>query len=311
MVVENFGPGVIDRLALGYETVKQINPRAIFASLKGFNAECPWSEFNALDPVIQAACGATSVTGEMDNPRRPHPPLADIPTGITLCTGILAALVQRESTGQGQRVFVSMLDNGIHYARHPYARHVATGAKPERRGNMPSDPTDLEFAEAFRCAGGGMNDFCVVEIDSDDEWRAVTTATGLPGLGSDPRFLTRELRRQHAAAICEWLAPWFATRSKHEAMETLLRARVRAAAVLTPYDVMQHRDRLLADDTLADIVVSDGSSVKTLAWPVRFSNFRAPLRTGPSQGQHTDAVLHDLLGYSSEEIVALREEHAI
>ena len=259
VVVENFGPGVIDRLGLGYETVKQINPRAIFASLKGFNAECPWSEFNALDPVIQAACGATSVTGEMDNPRRPHPPLADIPTGITLCTGILAALVQRESIGGANACSSRCWTTGS--TMHVIPTHATSQAGPSPNAAGTCRLTQPTWSSR------GLPLPRRPDRTTTASWKLTQTTSGEPSPVRQGFTRWAEIQDFKLASCVARMRQPSVPRSrpgspvgrKHEAMETLLRAGVRAAAVLTPYDVMQHKDQLLGEDTLADIVVADGA----------------------------------------------------
>lgn len=311
VLVENFGHGTMERLGLDYESVRKLNSRLVYASIKGFDPGTPWERYTAFDPIIQAFVGATSITGHSDGlPLRPSPSLCDIGTGVALTAGILAALVQRESTGEGQRVFASLFDSAIHYLRSNFAGYVASGVAPVRNGNLDPDPSFKGYCEAFQCAGGGQNDYCVVELDSDDEWRSIVSVTQLTVLGEDPRFSAVALRYENSSALSEALAPWFLGRTKIEAMDQLLAGGVRAAAVLTPYDISRDAS-LRAEDTFEELVLSDGSSVKTLAWPVKFDHYTPPPTLGPGLGAHTDEVLRDLLGYGDEEIAELRERRAI
>lgn len=311
VVAENFGPGSMERLGLDTDTVRRMNPRAILASLKGFTPGTPWENILAYDPMGKATSGIMSITGHADGPPlRPGPSLGDLGTGLAFAIGILAGLVQRQRTDQGQRVFTSMLDVSIHFARDAYAATVATGLTPARNGNLDPDPHVRSFTDALRCLGDQMNDFCVVEIRDDADWHALLGTTGLQTLGEDPRFATVQLRHINATALHDALALWFVTRTKFDAMRALVRAGVPSSAVVAPVDVM--RDRALwGQSAFVDVTKSDGTEVKMLGWPVRLSRCDRSLPLAPSLGRETRTVLSDLLGYRDEEIEQLRGAEVI
>lgn len=306
VVVENFGPGAMERLGLDEATIFEINPRVIYASLKGFNPDSPWGGHLAYDNIVQSAAGAVSVTGYRDGPSdKLGTSWCDIGTGANLALGIVAALFHRARTGEGQRVFISMFDAAIHYMRPVISQYVASGVVPFRNGNLDPNPTIKTFRETFACQGELGNNFCLLEIDTDSEWRLLLEATQMTALGADPRFATRELRHQNADALREALAPWFATRTKMEAMDILLNAGVHAAVVFTAHDFMQEPS-LWGEETFAGMPLADGTTLTSLAWPVKFSGFTPALKLGPGWGEHTDEILARL-GYSVEEVARLRE----
>jgi formyl-CoA transferase len=162
VMVENFAPGTIDRLGFGYEAVKAINPRIVYAQLKGFGADGPYADLLAFDPIAQAAGGAVSLTGEPNGrPLKPGPTIGDSGAGLSCVIGILAALYQREATGHGQRVEVAMQDAVINLCRIAYARQAMTGRAAERYGNS-SQLGSTGPSEVYPCKGGGPNDYCYV-----------------------------------------------------------------------------------------------------------------------------------------------------
>ncbi|HKF78203.1 MAG TPA: CoA transferase, partial [Candidatus Dormibacteraeota bacterium] len=155
--VENLRPGSVERLGLGYEAVRELNPRLVYAQVKGFPADGPYGEFLSFDPIGQAVGGAVSLTGTPDGrPLKPGPTIADTGTGLHCAIGILAALHQRERTGLGQRVEVAMQEAVINYCRISYARQALTGRGAERAGNRSqlglTAPSDV-----FPCRPGGPN----------------------------------------------------------------------------------------------------------------------------------------------------------
>jgi crotonobetainyl-CoA:carnitine CoA-transferase CaiB-like acyl-CoA transferase len=311
VVVENFGHGAMERLGLGYDDVRTFAPHVIYASVKGFNPESPWANFLAYDPVCQAAAGASSLTGHPDGrPIRPVVPASDTGAGSGLLAGVMAAILQRDVTGEGQAVFISMFDAVIHFLRPHIAEYLATGVVPSRNGNLHPSPLQLGYCEAIPCRGGGANDYCVVEINNDDQWRALLSVTGLGKLAEVPEFRSVEARHRHAPDVTSALSAWFSERTKQQAMEELLRGGIRAAAVMTPFDIMQ-APNLWGDDTFEELKLPDGSVVKALAHPMKFGAFRYPIDTGPAWGEHTREVLTGLLGYSEQEVKTLLERGVV
>jgi len=166
IVAENLGPGVMDRLGLGWEAVKALNPRVIYASVKGFGSYGPYSGFKCFEPVAQATSGAMSVTGEAGGPPLVNGAnIGDSGTGMHLTIGILAALVQRQSTGRGQLVEVAMQEAVLNLTRVKFTQTLATGKPLERSGNRS---TTGGWSDLIRCAGNGTNDYVYITIPPDN-----------------------------------------------------------------------------------------------------------------------------------------------
>ena len=199
--VENFGPGVIERLGFGWERVRTLNPGIVYASVKGFSPDSPYADFLSFDMIGQAAGGALSITGEEGGrPIRPGPTIGDTGTGLHCAIGVLGALIQRQRTGRGQRVEVSMQDAVTNYCRVSYAEVLARGTSPTRTGNRvglgPTAPMDV-----FACKGEGPDDYCYVYATRahNGHWVRLLRAIGREDRLDDPRFATPALRGEHRA----------------------------------------------------------------------------------------------------------------
>src|SRR5213078_2839109 len=222
IVVENFGPGAIERLGFGYDTLRRINPRIIAASVKGFGTTGPYADYKSFEWIAQAMGGVMSLTGLPDSPPlRTEAGLGDTGAGLHCAIGILAALVQRQHTGEGQRVEVAQQDAVLNLVRIHLREHYVTGTPVPRRGNrsVAAGPSNL-----YRCRPFGPNDYVFVHVATLDMWRILTRILGRPELGDDPRLADRQARAQHAGEIDPLIEAWTEKRTKHEAMEILARA---------------------------------------------------------------------------------------
>ena len=190
IVAENLGPGVMERLGLGWEAVKALNPRAIYASVKGFGSYGPYSGFKCFEPVAQATSGAMSVTGEAGGPPMVNGAnIGDSGTGMHLTIAILAALVQRQSTGRGQLVEVAMQEAVLNLTRVKYTQTLANGSPLARTGNRSATGG---WSDLLQCAGTGSNDYVymIIPPDNPEMFEAVTEVIGRADLRADDRFAT-------------------------------------------------------------------------------------------------------------------------
>ena len=185
VLVENFGPGALDRLGLGYDALAEINPRLVYATIKGFGTYGPYSDFKSFEPIAQAMGGAMSVTGFPDNPPTyMYPAIGDSGTGMHMAIGILAALQQRHASGRGQHVEVSMQDAVVNLIRVSLRDHQRFGHAMPRSGNQLGRNVP---GTTYACAPGGPNDYVYIYAQPQ-MWPAVLGVIGRPELAADRRF---------------------------------------------------------------------------------------------------------------------------
>src|ERR1700752_4653413 len=198
VLVENFGPGALDRLGLGYAALAKVNPRLIYATIKGFGTYGPYSGFKSFEPIAQAMGGAMSVTGFPDNPPTyVYPAIGDSGTGMHMAIGILAALNHRHLTGKGQHVEVSMQDSVVNLIRVSLRDHQRFGKPMQRQGNQLGKTVP---GTTYACAPGGPNDYVFIHAQPQ-MWKPLINAMGQLELADDPRFATPDSRWEHRAAL--------------------------------------------------------------------------------------------------------------
>jgi formyl-CoA transferase len=315
VVAENLGPGVMNRLGLGYEEVKKLNPRAVYASVKGFGSYGPYSGYKCFEPVAQATSGAMSVTGEANGPPLVNGAnIGDSGTGMHLAMAILAALVQRGRTGQGQLVEVAMQEAVLNLTRVKFTHTLATGKPLQRSGNR--SPTG-GYSDLIRCAGasekdGDVNDYIyiIVPPDNPEMFHAAMDAIGRPELKEDERFKTAAARARNGAALTEVLEGWTRSRKKHEVMRAFASRGIVCGAVLDTAEVLQD-PHLRERGTIVDLEHPTRGKFSTIISPLRLSDSPLEARRAPLYGEHTADVLRDLAGYSADEVEDLRQKGII
>ncbi len=310
VVVENMAPGTIERLGLGYDDVKKINPGIIYCQIKGFGTGSPYEKSLAFDMIAQAAGGTISVTGDADRPPvKPGPSLGDTGTGMLMAISILGALYKRAKTGQGRRLQVAMQDAMIHYMRVPFSRTQLTGKPVLRDGTSRSTPGGLTPNALYPCNPGGPNDYVYVFCSraNPEHWQRLLKVMGRQDLEGDPRYDTQDARAQHSAEVDEIIATWTRKHTKEEAMTLIGAASVPAGAV---FDTLE----LLNDPSFAERGIMQTidhpttGKVKMPAWPVRFDGDPPKVKPSPLLGEHVDDVLGSWLGMGAKDVAALRQE---
>jgi CoA:oxalate CoA-transferase len=307
VLVENYKPGTMEKLGLGYEKVRKINPRIIYVSGSGFGQYGPYAGKPAYDVVVQAMGGVMSITGEEGGPPvRPGVSYGDIAAGLFLCTATLAALQERHQSGQGQYVDISMLDCQVTVQENAFVRYLNTGEIPRALGTrhpvmtpFQTFPTqDGYIAVALR---GGVNDqwplFCAV-IDRVD-------------IIDDPRFTDGWSRTQNYPALEPILTAAMKTRTTQKWMEALEQAGIPCGPV---NDIAQAADdpQIAARDMIVIVQHPEAGEFKLVNSPFKFS--RTPCKVehvSPELGEHTEDVLKQLLGMTPEEIGKLKDSGAI
>jgi formyl-CoA transferase len=305
--VENFGPGVVEKLDLDYDAVRQANPSIIYGRIKGFGSSGPYAGYKCFDPVALAAGGAFSVTGEEDGPPLPPgPTIGDSGTGVQMALALCAAYVQKLRTGEGQLVEISMQEAVTYFMRTMIALGSKRGtAATPRRGTGRGALTRL-----YPCAPGGPNDYVYIMAITTRMWQGVCAAIGRPELAQDPRFASGALRRENAPALIEAIEAWTRTHTKSEAMRVLAEAGVPASAVLDTVDL--HTDPHLIERGFVKTVEHETmGELRLLGWPPRLSRSSVELEAAPLLGRHTDAVLRGELALSDAEVAELRARGAI
>ena len=303
VLVENMAPGAIERLGFGYDAMRQLNPRLIFAQIKGLASDGPRANYLCFDMIAQSIGGSLSTTGVAgEEPLKPGANLGDTGAGMHCVTGIVAALCQRQKTGRGQRVEVAMQEVVINFNRNAFASYLASGKPPERSGSR----------SIYACKGGGPNDYCYIPVlDADDgQWQRALRAIGREDLAGDPRFATEHERHKHSDEVDTLLSAWCVERTKVEAMDTLQAAHVPAGAVLDTEDLIS--DSHLRKIGMFPTVIHPVRGPVTLpGWPVRMSGSHVPVECAPLLGAHTGEVLSEWLGFSKEQIDEFRNTAAV
>jgi formyl-CoA transferase len=310
IVAENLGPGVMQRLGLGYEAVKELNPRLVYASVKGFGSYGPYSAYKCFEPVAQATSGAMSVTGEAGGPPMVNGAnIGDSGTGMHLAMAILAALVQRHRTGRGQLVEVAMQEAVLNLTRVKYTQTLANGTPLDRTGNRSATGG---WSDLVRCAGSGKNDYVymIVPPDNPEMFEAATEVIGRPELRTDERFATAAARAKNGAALTAEIERWTQGREKHEVMKAFASRGIVCGAVLDTAEVLAD-PHLRERETIFDLEHPTRGRYSVIGSPLRLSDSPIAAARAPLKGEHTAEVLQSLAGYSPDEIEGLRRKQVI
>ena len=294
--VENFSPGVIDRLGLSWDVLSERNPRLIYAQVKGFAEDSPYRDFPCFDPIAQGFAGGSAITGEPDGlPMKPGPDVGDTGTGMVLVGAILAALYQRERDGLGQRVQIAMTDQVATFMRIHFGWPIERQMDTPRFGNRPPFLVTTAPSDIFPCPPFGPSDYVHIHAGSDRQWERMAKLMGREDMLGDERFATMASRGEHKAEVDAAVRAWTATLDKMAAMAALGAAGVPAGALRSTTEVLNDGD--LRERGIFVTVDDPGRGKVTIpAYPVKMS--RSPVRvTAPPQpGQHTAEVLRDWLG---------------
>jgi len=305
ILVENFRPGVTARLGIDYETVRGLNPRLVYVSISGFGQTGPLAHRAAYDHVVQALGGIMSVTGWPESsPTRVGDAIGDVVAGIYGSWGALAALLQRERTGQGQHVDVAMLDSIISLQIVSLSQIVGGGNLPNRIGNAHPISAPMD---SYKARDGHI----IIAVANDALFGRLVRAIGKDDLNKDARFATDGERFKHQQELRLIIEEWTTLRSVEEISDLLDVAGVPAAPISNLAQALesphaQHR-RLLRT-----VQHSRAGAVRVMPQPVQFSGM--PFDTdyvAPSLGEHTDEVLRDELGLTAADISGLRARGVI
>ena len=308
VVVENMGPGVMDRLGIGYEALKRLNPRIIGASVKGFASGGPYEDHKSFEWIAQAMAGAMSMTGSPDGPpTKAIGGLADTGAGLHTAIGILAAIIQRQATGKGQQVEVAQQEAVVNLLRIHLRESYATGKPAPRQGNRSAAAAPSNI---YRCRPGGPNDYVFIHCATVDMWKALTRIVGRPEMADDPRYHDRRDRVQIVDEIDGMIEAWTGERSKHEVMEIMAGAGVPCGAVLDSTEVLgdpHMRQRRF----VTDLEHPRRGPYPMPGNPVRLSDSPTDVTRSPMLGEHNTEVYSRLLGYKPDQLDQLKRDGVI
>ena len=299
VLIENHRTGTMERLGLGYETLSENNPGLIYCEISGFGRTGPMAHLRGFDLTTQGYSGIMSVTGEGEGrpPVKCAPPITDITAGILAAMGVLAAHIERLETGRGQKIDTSLFEAGITQTFWQAAMTLATGVSPGPLGS--AHPMSAPY-QAFETSDGWIT----VGGSNQVNWLRLVEVVGLPELAEDPRFLQNADRIQNVEALASILGDCFKTRPREEWLELLEQGGVPAGPVASIGEMLT-LPQTLARDMVVEVQHSQLGPVRTLGFPVKFSDTPASIDRGaPLLGEHTPEVLAEL-DYTDEEIAEL------
>jgi crotonobetainyl-CoA:carnitine CoA-transferase CaiB-like acyl-CoA transferase len=303
VLIHNFRNGVVERLGLGYDAIKALNPGIVYCSISGFGAVGPLRESPANDLVIQAHSGLLGITGTpAGEPVRNPTPVCDITAGLYAVVGILAALRHRDRTGRGQHIETNMLEGQFNMLNYMYVDYWLNGIVPQKMGteNRMGLPN-----QAFATSDGWV---CVIAAN-EETWHRCCAALDADGLATDPRFRTLADRSRHRSELTAALAAVIGGYTTQECLERLEHARVPCAPVNTLPEATEHPQFGALSDAggIVEMEVGDLGPVKLVMSPLHLSEAPVSARLPPPRlGQHTDEVL-GAVGYTADEVERLRD----
>ena len=325
VMVENFGPGALDRMGFTWERILELNPKMILASVKGFSDGHHYEDLKVYENVAQCAGGAASTTGFWDGPPTVSAAaLGDSNTGMHLAIGILTALRQRDKTGRGQKVACSMQDAVLNLCRVKLCDQL----RLDRLGYLEEYPqyphgkfTDV-VPRGGNAGGGGQPGWVLKCKDWETDpnayiyftiqgqaWAPICDAIGKPEWKTDPLYMTPKARQPHIMDIFGTIEVWLADKTKFEAVDVLRKFDIPCAPVMSMKELSVDPS-LRASGTIAEVQHKERGTYLTVGSPIKFSDMKVEITGAPLLGEHTDEVLAEL-GYSADKIATLHAAKAV
>jgi formyl-CoA transferase len=305
VLVENFKRGGLDAMGLGYQTLGELNPRLIYCSITGYGEGSPYQDRPGYDFAIQAMSGLMSITGEPEGePQKFGVAITDVLTGLYACMSILAALQERERSGLGQRIELSLLDSALAALINVASSYLNTGEAPIRYGNAHAQVVPYQ---AFKAS----DQYFVLAVGNDLQFRVLARLIGAPELAEDARFATNPGRIVNREALMERLEPIFAAQPAEHWLALFAENGVPAQPINTVPQALAD-PHVAAREMVVEVPHPTAGSVRLMGVPYKLSRTPAGIkRHPPLLGEHTEQVLRERLGMSAEEIARLRSEGAI
>ncbi len=321
IMMENFGPGVLERLGFPFERIHKLNPRIIIASIKGFGSSGPYADFKAYENVAQAMGGSMSTTGFDDGPPLvTGAQIGDSGSGLHLAIGILAALNQRHSTGKGQYVEVAMMDGVMNLCRVKFRDHqrLTRGELTEYSvptykgmGEVPRAGNDSgggQLGNAIHCKPHGANDWLYVVVQ-EAVWeplaKRIGPELGMPDLATDPHLATIGERRKNQSLMWTLINKFAENYTKREFMAILNPLDVPCGPIMSTED-LANDEHVRGRDMWVELDHPERGKWYNVGMPIKLSASPAVIKRSPTLGEHTEEILRDVLGYSDEQIGKLK-----
>jgi len=325
VLVENFGPGALDRMGFSWERIQELNPKLIMASVKGFSEGHSYEDLKVYENVAQCAGGAASTTGFWDGPPTVSAAaLGDSNTGMHLAIGILTALMQREKTGKGQKVSCSMQDAVLNLCRvklrdqqrldkvgyleeYPQYPHGTFSDVVPRGGNAGGGG---QPGWVLKCKGWETDPNAYIYFTIQGHaWEPITKAIGKPEWATDPAYMTAQARQDKIFDIFTTIEEWLKDKTKYEAVDILREYDIPCAPVFSMKELAESPD-LRKSGSIVEVDHKVRGKYLTIGSPIKFSDLEIKVKPSPVLGEHTDEVLRDL-GYGKEDIARLHAAKAV
>lgn len=305
VVTENFKPGTMEKLGIGYEVLKEINPKIIFASTSGFGQTGPYSNRPAYDGVIQAMGGIMSITGQKGGePTRVGPSIADIIAGLFTAIGVLSALNKRAHTGEGMNVDVSMLDCQVGVLENAISRYFVTGESPKPMGNRHASVTPFE---PFDTKDGQI----IIAVANDNLFAKLCKLLNLENLISHEKFLTNALRTQNYEELRPIIAEKMLQKSTEEWKLALLNAGIPSGPI-NNIEMLVNDEQVLFRNMIQEVHHTKIGMSHLPGIPIKISGCDDNIRfAAPTIGQHSEKILKHYLSYTDQEIEKMRQENVL
>ncbi|MFD6550892.1 formyl-CoA transferase [Streptomyces sp. NPDC058398] len=314
VMVENFGPGAIDRMGFTWDRIREINPRIVYASIKGFG-DGPYTDFKAYEVVAQAMGGSMATTGFEDGPpMATGAQIGDSGTGVHAVAAVLAALLQRTRTGRGQRVNVAMQHAVLNLCRvklrdqqrlvhGPLAEYPNDdfGDEVPRSGNASGGG---QPGWAVKCAPGGPNDYVYVIVQPTG-WKPITRLIGRPELAEDPGWATPQARLPRLAKMFQLIEEWTTTLPKWQVLEKLNAESIPCGPILSTKEIIEDAS-LAANDMVVEVEHPERGSYVTVGSPLKLSDSPVDITASPLLGEHNEEIYIGELGLGDEELRLLK-----
>lgn len=305
VVLENYRTGTMEKLGIGYDELKEINPKIIYSACTGFGHTGPYAYDPAYDVIVQGMGGIMSITGqEGGEPTRVGASVGDITAGLFSAIGVMTALYVRDKTGHGQKVDVGMLDCQVAILENAIARYLNTGVAPKPIGNRHPSITPFE---SFKTTDG----YVIIAIGNDSLWQKFCTLVNREDLGKDERFSTNPLRTENQPALKAALTPIFLTKTVDEWISLLKEAGIPVGPINT-VDRVINDPQVKAREMMVETHHPVAGVIKMAGVPIKMSETPGAVEApAPVLGQHNEEILKSMLGFDDAKIKALHENGVI